>query len=294
MTTETQQGWSVVVLGTAQDGGIPHAGCRCPACIRARRESSFRRLVASLALLSWETGDYYLFDATPDLPEQMTLIADWHPKARLAGIFLTHAHIGHYPGLMYLGREAMSTRDVPVYCTATMAAFLAGNAPWSQLVALGNISLCVLGRDTPFSLAADLTVTALPVPHRNEFADTVGYIIETGNRRVLYIPDVDSWAAWDRDLLSVLANVDVALLDGTFFSDGELAARGRDMAEVPHPRVQDTVERILAGRARNETACARVFFTHLNHTNPLLDSNSSEHRWLRAYGFGLATDGETI
>eukprot|EP00957_Ditylum_brightwellii_P156501 11911053-Ditylum_brightwellii.AAC.1 len=57
------------------------------------------------------------------------------------GIFLTHAHIGHYTGLMYLGREALGAVDVPVYAMPRMRSFLKNNGPWSQLVSLGNINI---------------------------------------------------------------------------------------------------------------------------------------------------------
>ena len=62
-------------------------------------------------------------------------------KPNLSGIFLTHAHMGHYTGLMWLGKEVMGAAKVPVHAMPRMAAYLRSNGPWSQLVKLENIEL---------------------------------------------------------------------------------------------------------------------------------------------------------
>src|SRR5215470_536980 len=89
-----------VVLGVAQDGGVPHLGCRQALCVEARRDPSKRRLVAALGLIDPASGKRFLIDATPDFPAQVELLGGM-PDA----ILLTHAHIGHYLGLAQLGRE---------------------------------------------------------------------------------------------------------------------------------------------------------------------------------------------
>ncbi len=284
------QGISVVALGTAQDGGIPQAGCQCPNCRRARR--SWRhaaRLPACLGLIDSGAGRAFLVDATPGLPEQLERLGGpGGGLAGLAGVLLTHAHIGHYTGLVHFGREVMGTRDLPVWCTPAMADFLRENAPWSQLVHLGNVDLraeAVPGK--PFSLTEHLALTAFPVPHRNEFADTVGYRIQGPTRHLLYVPDIDRWELWDRGPAAEVSQVDLAILDGTFYSADELRSRGRDPREVPHPPIVETMDRLQAAVESG----AQVFFTHLNHTNPVLRRGSRERAAVEGRGFHVIEEG---
>ena len=275
-----------VVLGIAQDGGVPHIGCTQELCVRARQDQSLRQRVACLGLAAGEKR--FLVDATPDLPSQIeslnagrTLLDRGRP---VDGILLTHAHVGHYTGLMYLGREALGAHGVPVYVTPRMATFLRTNGPWSQLVSLGNIELREIEPGRPFSPTEGLTVTALSVPHRDEWSDTVGFRIAGPNRALLYIPDIDKWEKWDRRLQDEVATVGVALLDGTFESESELP--GRSLLEIPHPLVGETAARLMG-----KTGGADVRFIHLNHTNRLLWDDDAR-RALTGRGFRVAADGE--
>jgi pyrroloquinoline quinone biosynthesis protein B len=275
-----------VVLGIAQDGGVPHIGCTQALCVAARADPARRERVAALGLVDGDRR--YLIDATPDLASQLDtlnasrVLAD--KRKPVDGIFLTHAHVGHYTGLMYLGREALGADAVPVYGTARMVRFLRANAPWSLLVENGNIALHAVtpGDETAIG---NLRVTALAVPHRDELTDTVGFRVRGPSGAVLFIPDVDKWERWDRALEDEVRAVDVALLDGTFFDAGELP--GRNMAEVPHPLVTDTLARLP------EALRARVRFVHLNHTNRLL-SDPAARAALEAGGARVARDGDVI
>ncbi len=253
-------GWELVVLGRAQDAGIPQLGCTQAACVDRREGRKPVERVASLGLRHTRTGRSFLFDATPDMPAQLHMLTGGRVPD---GIFLTHAHIGHYTGLMYLGRESISASKVPVYGTSRMASYLGSNGPWSQLVSLGNIALRPLMVDQRVDLGDGLRVTAFQVPHRDEFTDTVGYLIEGPNKRALFIPDIDQWSKWNRDIRALAETVDYAFLDGTFASAGEIP--GRSIADIPHPPMSDT-------RARLKGARAQLWFIHLNHTNPELDS----------------------
>jgi len=252
------EGWTLVVLGTVQDGGMPHLGCTRPPCtdVRAGRRRAER--VASLGLVDTETGAAYIFDATPDFPAQVHALSD---KGVPDGIFLTHAHIGHYTGLMYLGKETLSSRDVPVYCTPKMAEFLRTNGPWSLLVSEGNIALREIQPDRAVDLPGGARVTAILVPHREELSDAVGYLIEGPRKKALYIPDTDRWDKWDRDLGALADEMDILIVDGTFSSAAELP--DRDISKIPHPFMAGTRDRVRGRRAR-------LLFIHLNHSNPAL------------------------
>ena len=151
-------GWQLVVLGVAQDGGMPHIGCESGPCGAARAGS---RPAARVACLGLRHGDAaYLFDATPDLPAQLHALRGRGGGAAAApdGIFLTHAHVGHYLGLAYLGREGLGASGVPVYASARMRAFLTADAPWRLLVSEGRIELRDNG--APVDLGAGMRVSA--------------------------------------------------------------------------------------------------------------------------------------
>jgi pyrroloquinoline quinone biosynthesis protein B len=254
-TAAANDGWELVVLGRAQDGGMPHAGCEKSPCNDVRSGALPREKVSCVGVVNRDTGAAYLFDATPDFTDQLYALTGGPAPD---GIFLTHGHIGHYTGLMFLGREVMAAKQVPVYGTPRMNEFLRSNGPWSLLVKNEYITLQTLTPDQPVNLKDGLRVTPLSVPHRDEFTDTVGFIIEGPRAKILFIPDIDQWQKWDRDIRALANQADVLLLDGTFGSMDELP--GRSMAEVPHPLMPATRE-LLQGTK------ATLWFIHVNHSN---------------------------
>ncbi len=288
----------VLVLGTAQDGGLPQIGCEDASCRAARATGAGRRRVASLLIVDPASGSRWLVDATPDLPEQAEL-ARGHPPTRRAegprpplfdGILLTHAHTGHYTGLVHLGREAYGARALPVHASPRMAEFLRTNGPWSEMVRDGHVTLLVLepGGEA-LRLGERITVEPFRVPHRDELSDTLAFLIRGPERSVLYVPDADRFEGWSPPLESLLARADAALLDGTFFSGDEVP--GRDLSKIPHPFVAQSIERFAALPARER---AKIRFTHLNHTNPAADPASPEAARVRAAGMAIARDGDVI
>jgi pyrroloquinoline quinone biosynthesis protein B len=250
-----------------------------------------RQMVSSIAIVDPVSKQKWIIDATPDFPEQLKLL-DKYP-GELSGILLTHAHIGHYTGLMYLGREAMNTKNIPVYAMPGMCDYIKDNGPWSQLVTLNNIELRKLKEDSTIQLNARISVQPLLVPHRDEFSETVGYQIRLGKQSVLFIPDIDKWNKWDKDIRNFVHGggylTDYVLIDGTFYKEGELP--GRNMAEIPHPFVQETMEMFEKYDAVNKK---HIWFIHFNHTNPLIDDNSRESKEVRAKGFKLARQGQIL
>ena len=250
--------WEIVVLGIAQDGGIPQLGCARPICQDIRAGKRPAEKVSSLGLINRRTGTAYVFDATPDFPAQLQRLTGGKLPA---GIFLTHAHIGHYTGLMFLGRESVNAGSVPVYATERMGAFLRANGPWSQLVSIPNIALRAIAYDQPVTLDGGILVTAFKVPHRDEFSDTVGFRIAGPNRSALFIPDIDRWEKWNRSIRDLAGTVDYAFLDGTFASATEI---NRPIEEIPHPLMSRTRE-LLNG------VKAKLWFIHINNSNAEID-----------------------
>lgn len=278
----------ILVLGVAQDGGYPHTGCQKKCCTRAWENDSLKRYVVSLALVDPQHKKWWLFEATPDVKYQL------HYFQQLTGgqysfvpdgIFLTHAHIGHYTGLMDFGKEVMSTRNVPVYTLPKMAAFLENNGPWSQLVKLNNILLKPLEADSPVHLSDNISVTAFTVPHRDEYSETAGFKIMTGQKKYLFIPDINGWDKWDRSIIDEVKTVDIALVDATFYDYDDLP--NLHHTSVPHPLVINTME--LFGAADAVTK-AKIYFIHFNHTNPML-WDTEKQNLVKQAGFNFAVQG---
>ena len=288
----TDSGPYVVVLGIAQDGGYPQAGTKDHP---AWADPSLRRHVSCLALVDPDAGTRWIFDATPDFKLQLRHLDEIGPSddtPGLQGIFPTHAHTGHYTGLVHLGREMMGATGVPVWAMPRMHDFLGTHLPWRDLVERGNIELRRLSSGRATRLNRRLTVTPIPVPHRDEYSETVAFRIHGPERTVLYLPDIDKWERWDAwngegEIERQIAAVDVAYLDGTFFADGEIP--DLRMEEIPHPFIQESMERFskLPPRERR-----KIRFIHLNRTNPAIRNDSEARRTIEAAGFGVATEGE--
>ena len=277
----------IYILGVAQDAGFPQAGCYKPHCMPGWNDPERKITATSLGLIDPSSKKKYIFEATPDFPEQLFLLEQEAPSDdfSLNGIFITHAHIGHYTGLMYLGREAMGANGLPIYVMPNMEQYLRENGPWSQLIALNNISLIPLRNDHS-EILNNLKVTPFLVPHRDEFSETVGYSIQGPQKTALFIPDINKWSQWKENILERIQLVDYALIDATFYDNNELP--GRDMSKIPHPFVVETMATLsLLPREQRE----KVWFIHMNHTNPLLNVNSDQAQGVRAQGFNIATTG---
>lgn len=280
------------VLGVAQDGGLPHFGCEKPCCAEARR--SGRVLYpASLGVVDRRRDKLLLVEATPRVEEQVARLhrlagASGRNRRPVDAVIVTHAHIGHYLGLAFFGREVASTRQLPVWCSPRFEGFLRAHGPWRQLVELEQITPRAFAPGEPFSPWPGLIVTPIPVPHRDEFSDTMAYVLRGPNRAVLFVPDVDAWERQPRLLERLLDGVDVAYLDGTFYDGSELPER--NLAEIRHPLMLRTME-LLADAARERPGMIR--FIHLNHTNPALHDEALR-RQIRARGFAIAEPGERV
>ncbi len=278
----------ILVLGIAQDGGYPHAGCQRKGCQQLFAEGKKGHLVSCIAIIDPASRQSWMIDATPDFPEQLDMLEKM-TGTKLAGIFLTHAHIGHYTGLMYLGREVMGTKQMPVYAMPKMKDFLENNGPWSQLVSLQNIVIQPLTANAPVVLTEHLSIQPFLVPHRDEYSETVGYEINGPEQTAIFIPDINKWSIWERDIVAEVKRVDIALLDGSFYENGEIP--GRDMSEIPHPFVTESMELFNQLNTENRS---KIHFIHINHTNSLLRQRSTARKEVRRAGFAVAEEGQRI
>jgi len=285
-------GCKVIVLGSAQDGGLPQLGATARNDLNALQSQLPSRTGASLVVASGN-GDFLLIDASPDLRWQHNSLRISHPelfsadKPLFHSVVLTHAHMGHYVGLVHLGKESANCDGIPTIVTPQFADFLTSNAPWSQLVKLNNISLQPI-QPKPYNEVSaidiweGLTIKCFTVPHRAEFTDTIGVSI---NGEVLYIPDIDDWESW-QFAEEAISSHRICLVDSTFYDLSELKCR--DLKSIPHPPTVDTIARFghLVGPSHER----QIVLTHLNHSNPLCDKNSKEYQHVKQLGFDVAED----
>ena len=281
---------ALVILGTVQDAGSPQVACPKSCCTNLDKLEGSKRRVSALGIIDPNQNKKYLIDATPDIVDQIQQLNYYSDSASLPdAIFLTHAHIGHYTGLMYLGKEAINSHKTKVFGMPRMNRFLRNNGPWDQLVSNNNIELHGLEhRDTVF-LSKQLQIVPFLVPHRDEYSETVGYKIIGPNRKALFIPDIDKWKKWNKSLANEIKQVDFVFIDGTFFDGEEIG--NRDLSEIPHPFVIETMSTLkyLSQKEKN-----KVYFIHFNHTNPLLNQNSSAYQNVLLNGYHNAQTNEVI
>lgn len=275
----------LVILGTIQDAGSPHIACKKECCKNLFTHPDVNRKIVALGIVDPVSQMDWIIEATPDLPGQMKALkqVSGFEKETPDGILLTHAHIGHYTGLMYLGREAMNANNLPVYVMPKMKTFLETNGPWSQLVTLKNIRLEPIENRNETSLSSQIKITPFTVPHRDEFSETVGYLIYGPDKKALFIPDIDKWTKWDKQIIDEIKKVDYALIDATFYDGDEI--KGRDISEIPHPFV---IETMAVFENIPEIEKDKIYFIHFNHTNPLLNTNSRQFKDIIKKGFHVA------
>jgi len=285
-TTSSKQ--YITVLGIAQDGGYPHIGCQKTCCQSIYKGLSKRKSVVSLGLIDKELNGKWIFEATPDVSTQLADLEQNHLKKDnlIDGVFLTHGHIGHYTGLMYFGKEALGKKGTTVYAMPKMKNYLETSGPWSQLVELENIRIKELQQDSIVDLNSNVKVIPFLVPHRDEYSETVGYKIIGPKKTALFIPDIDKWQKWNRNIVEEVKHVDYAFVDATFFDANEVK---RPIAEIPHPFIIETVSLF-----ENEALEIKnkVIFIHFNHTNPAIESNSEARKKIEKLGFRFASEGD--
>ena len=280
--SQTSESDYIQVLGIVQDAGYPHIGCEKDCC---KSVSPGNYYVSCLGLVDKTNNKKYLFDATPDIHNQLNLLEKLPDANLVDGIFLTHAHIGHYTGLMYLGREGLGGKNIMVYALKRMSRFLKKNGPWDQLVKLNNISIQTISKKEFVKLSENILIIPIKVPHRDEYSETVGYKIIGKSKKILFIPDIDKWDEWEKSIIEEVKLVDYAFIDGTFYNGSEL---NRDMREIPHPSIEETLQLFS-----NQPVAERnkIYFIHINHTNPILTNKNGIRDLVEGLGFNIAQRG---
>lgn len=279
----------IYILGNTQDAGLPHIGCQHKFC-QDNFDKYDQYFVTSIAVVDSDLRKYIMFEATPDITYQLNNLNNSIFQEFLLpeSLYITHAHIGHYTGLMYFGREALGSKNLLVKVLPKMSEFLKSNGPWNQLVNINNIEIQKLNFGESNNELTNISVTPIKVPHRDEYSETAGYVIQGKNKKALFIPDIDKWEKWDKNLVHLTEEFDYLLLDATFYDSKEI---NRDINEIPHPLVTETMS--LLDNLSSESK-AKVYFIHMNHTNLMLDPESELSKLVESKGFNIARLGQKL
>ena len=283
----------VVVVGIAQDGGVPQAGCSCERCVSALNDPS-KILYPVSCVIRGLDGSVHLIEATRSLAHQLGIAAnslDEGDSLVPDSVSLTHAHLGHIDGIGQFGKEAMGGSRVPLFASSSVIRVLEERRLSSPFQING------VSPGAPFSPTegCGFELDFVRVPHRDEYSDTHAIRVIGPNHSLLFLPDHDDWGGTlglvgqggIRDWLDHMG-VDFAMIDGTFWSDDELG--GRDMAQVPHPTISESLE--LLGEKREGDP--EIIFIHLNHTNPAIDGDSIQAGHLSNLGWSIGEQGSKI
>lgn len=187
---------------------------------------------------------------------------------------------------MFLGKEALIAKQLPVYAMPKMKSFLEQNGPWSQLVSQQNIQIQPLSDNQAIRLGDSISVTPLLVPHRDEYSETAGYIISGPSKKLLFIPDIDKWEKWSQNINHLIEKVDYVLIDATFFDAAEI--NNRPISEIPHPFVTESMERFKSIPLKDKQ---KIHFIHFNHTNPLINNKRIATEKVIKAGFNITKKG---
>ena len=203
---------------------------------------------------------------------------------------LTHAHLGHIEGIGQFGKEAMGCRNLTLVASESVALILQEKKLMNPFVRADFGS-----QNLPKFQQGGVVFDFIPVPHRDDTSDTHAILISGENKRVLFLPDHDDW---EQTLKSVgytnpnewfqSLGATHVLLDATFWNGEELS--GRDMKDVPHPTVEDSLARLQEGGIGGP----EIILIHLNHTNPLNNPNSHQSRMVEDAGHSIGQRGLTI
>lgn len=301
----------VRVLGSAAGGGYPQWNCNHPNSRRARAGDAMapRRTQSSIAV-SADGIDWVLFNASPDLRQQINDTPVLHPRDALRAspikaAVLTNADVDHVAGLLNL-RESQPLR---IYATQRVLSVLAANSIFNVLnptfvsrEAMALEQECALTRAdgsllgfsvVPFSVPGKVALWLEDVNRGTNFGtveeDTIALEVRSGGRtRFFYIPGC---AHMTEALTARLRGAPLVFFDGTLFTDDEMIRDGvgvKTGARMGHMSVSGA-DGTLAAFANLDVA--RRVFIHINTTNPILIADTPERAAVTAAGWEVAYDG---
>jgi pyrroloquinoline quinone biosynthesis protein B len=299
-----------LVLGAAAGGGFPQWNSNAAACNRARAgdPAAPARTQASLAV-SAEGQHWFLFNASPDLRQQIAATPELHPRGDglrstpIAGVVLTGGDVDAIAGLLTL-RER---QPLSVYATGKVQGILKANSIFEVLahdvvarrtLSLDRTSELALADGSPSGLTVELFAVPGKVPlyleDRNGAPpivlgeDTVGVAIADARSRLFYIPGC---ATMIEAVSSRLRGADLVLFDGTLWCDDEMIRAGlsnksgRRMGHMSLTGPEGTMAAFAGLGIR------RKILVHINNSNPVLLADSNERATLEAAGWEVAYDG---
>ncbi len=306
------------ILGTAAGGGFPQWNCRCRNC-RRLREGKLRASPRSQAqvAISSDGSNWYLLNASPDLRYQIEASPALHPRtgpfagngrltrdSPVAGVVLTGGDLDQVLGLLLL-RElqplriyaAGSVRSLLLEDNTVFAALsqVPEQTLWTEIIPGREFELeSVCGMSSGIrcrAIAQEPHFPAYVPPGRrsmlNPSESELGLALDAPDGgRLLYMPSV---ADVDDAGLELMQSADVLLFDGTFWSDDELkpvtGRTARQMGHLPVGGPGGSLERLAA------LTRPQKIYSHINHTNPMLDEDSREYHQVREAGWRVAEDG---
>tara|TARA_B100001250_G_scaffold50110_1_gene39175 strand:+ start:237 stop:1124 length:888 start_codon:yes stop_codon:yes gene_type:complete len=290
-------GVSVTILGTAQDGGIPQAGCSCERCNEAHKDLRLRKYPVSLGIIGTD-GSKHIIEVTKNLSEQLMI---WSTNGNELFIpetvSITHLHLGHVEGIGQFGKPVMASKEVDVFLSHKNKNIFDERSDIKLMIEENNIRTHAKNFNQLFEpmQGCGFSLQFISIPHRSELGDTAAIIIKGNKRNILFMPDQDSWEETleyyskenIREFLKMF-DINEALIDGTFWSMEELP--GRNISEIPHPTIQDSLK-LLGKRMENDP---RISFLHLNHSNPVNDIGSKQRKLVEENGWRVSEIGDVL
>jgi pyrroloquinoline quinone biosynthesis protein B len=275
------------ILGSAAGGGLPQWNCACPNCAAARTGKITPQTQSSIAISGDSEGfhRWFLINASPDLTRQIESMPRLQPRrdsprnSPIAGVLLTNADIDHALGLLLMRQQEM---PLVVYAADETRAGLV----WIDNVIAKFCRIEWLKTNTEFQTLSDgMAFRAIELPRSVAFQ----FRDNASGATALFAPSVSELTD---ELRNTVHKSDIVLFDGTFWSDGELAATrpgARSAREMNHLPISDGSLDFL-----RQSPARRKIYTHINNTNPILMPSSRERAKVKQSGIEIARDGLEI
>ncbi len=304
-----------LVLGSAAGGGFPQWNCNTNLCRSARygKPATKARTQSSIAV-SANGKDFVLFNASPDLRQQINDNQALHPSGTLRdspirAVVLTNGDVDHIAGLLTMReRHAFvlyaADRVQKVLRENSIFQVLQSDCVTRKTFQLGE-ELEICGPDgnslgvavTPFAVPGKVALYLEDESSGENFGtqegDTIGLQIRDTSKGTTfyYIPGC---AQVDNTLKKRLQNAQLVLFDGTLFENDEMVKAGvgeKTGARMGHTNLSGEDGSLQVFKSLN---VGRKIYIHINNTNPILNENSAERKLVEKEGWEIAYDGMEI